>query len=245
MHLKRILYCNLAGIALFASWLWFSVWLVLDDDIFWFFNQFITSAHPVWVNFLAVVNTRYFDAASFVMLLAILGWAVHLDRRPGRFWRWLGVSVTMLITAGLLALATNKLPYGHPSPTLSLDHVNFLTDVVSFDTKDAAKNSFPGDHGLMLMVFTAFILRFGDRRPAVLSAIMIAVLSAPRVMAGAHWLQDVYMGSLAIALVVLPWVLCTPIAPGCVGAIERLAARLHLPGACHPPSDTSNARRTA
>lgn len=230
MHSKRIICCNLAGLALFASWLWFSVWLVLDDNIFFFFNQFITSEHPIWVNFLAAVNTRYFDAASFLMLLAIFGWAISLDTRPGRCWRWLGVGLTMLVVAGILAVATNKLPYGHPSPTLSFDHVNFLADVVSFDTKDADKNSFPGDHGLMLMVFTGFILRFGDRRPAILSALMIAVLSAPRVMAGAHWLQDVYMGSLSIALVVLPWVLCTPIAPRCVHAVENMAERFNLPG---------------
>ncbi|WP_457808635.1 phosphatase PAP2 family protein [Kushneria sp. EE4] len=231
LNLKRIIYCNLAGLALFASWLWLSVWSLIDDRIFWFFNQFITSDHPVWVNFLAVVNTRYFDVASFFVLLAIFAWAISLDPRTGRFWRWLGVGLTMLVVAGLLALATNKMTYGHPSPTLSFDNVNFLTDVVSFDTKDSDRNSFPGDHGLMLMVFTAFILRFGDHRPAIVSAIMIAVLSAPRVMAGAHWLQDVYMGSLAIALVVLPWVLCTPIAPSCVEAMERMAQRFNLPGA--------------
>lgn len=230
MNAARIIYCNLMGLALFASWLWFSIWLVLDDNIFWFFNQFITSEHPIWVNVLGAVNTRYFDAASLVMLMAVFGWAISLDARPGRLWRWLGVGLTMLITAGLLAVATNRLPYGHPSPTLSFEHVHFLSDLVSFDTKDAAKNSFPGDHGLMLMVFTGFILRFGDRRPAILSAIMVAVLSAPRVMVGAHWLQDVYMGSLSIALIALPWILCTPIAPRCVEGIERLARHLHLPG---------------
>ncbi|ART62499.1 phosphatase PAP2 family protein [Kushneria marisflavi] len=231
MNPTRIIYCNLAGLVLFASWLWLSVWSLLDDHVFRFFNQFITSEHPIWVNFLGAVNTRYFDAASLVMLLGIFVWAISLDARPGRLWRWAGVGLTMLITAGLLAVATNKMPYGHPSPTLSFDHVNFLSELVSFDTKDAAKNSFPGDHGLMLMVFTGFILRFGDRRPAMLSAIMTAVLSAPRVMVGAHWLQDVYMGSLAIALVVLPWILCTPIASRCVEGIERLAGHFHLPGA--------------
>ncbi|WP_084388294.1 phosphatase PAP2 family protein [Kushneria phosphatilytica] len=225
MYLKRIMLFNTLGILLLLSWglPHLMVWTDLDDHIFWFFNDLISPQGGWWDDLLAILNHRLFDAASFAVMGVLFWYAMHRDPRPQRTRRWLGIGLTMLLTAALMALLTDKgIRYGHPSPTRFFEHARHLTDVVTIPTKDGAHNSFPGDHGLMLMIFAGFMLRFADRRPAWMSMAFVVLLSAPRIMVGAHWFSDVYMGSLSIALLILPWLLCTPLAPTLVERIGRL-----------------------
>ncbi|MCK0713547.1 phosphatase PAP2 family protein [Chromohalobacter sarecensis] len=234
MKITRIACYNLLGMALLLSW-WlphFPLWSTLDDDIFWFFNQTLSIAdHPLWTTLIAVLNNRDFDIASFLALAAVFAWAMRQDTRPDRLKRWGAIGVSMLVTAGLVSLLVNKLvTYGHPSPTLTHSGIHLLSQEVSFATKDSSGNSFPGDHGLMLMTFTAFMWHFAGRRVGLVSAALAIGLSAPRIIGGGHWFSDVYMGALAIALLLLPWVLCTSLANRmavwCQRGFERLASRL-------------------
>lgn len=232
MNIKRIVAFNLTGVLLLLSWAWPHgvLWTDLDDRIFWAFNQWITPENGYWDDVLALLNTRFFDAASFAVMGVLFAMAMRRDPRPDRVRRWCAIGVTMLLTAGVVAVITNKaISYGHPSPTRFFEHAARLTDIVSIPTKDAAANSFPGDHGLMLMIFAGFMLRFADRRLAAWSIAFVVLLSAPRIMVGAHWFSDVYMGALSIALIVLPWVLCTPLASGVSGFIQRWLSRLLHP----------------
>ncbi|RKQ96854.1 lipid-A kinase [Kushneria sinocarnis] len=227
MHLRRILIFNLLGAALLFSWGWphLLLWTDLDERIFWFFNNLITPQGGTWDTLLAALNNRLFDIASFAVMGLLFRRAMRHDPRPLRHRnrRWLGIGLTMLLTAGVMAMLTDKgIRYGHPSPTRFFEHARHLADVVTFPTKDGASNSFPGDHGLMLMIFAAFMLRFADRYTAWLSMAFVVLLSAPRIMVGAHWFSDVYMGSLSIALLILPWLLCTPLASQLATRIGRL-----------------------
>ncbi|MDH4573907.1 PA-phosphatase [Salinicola acroporae] len=232
MDLKRIIAFNLAGLVLLLSWALPHglPWTDLDDRIFWAFNQWITPENGLWNDTLALLNTRFFDAASFGVMGVLFAVAMRRDPRPDRVRRWFGIGVTMLLTAGVIAVVTNKaITYGHPSPTRFFAHAAHLTDIVSIPTKDSASNSFPGDHGLMLMIFAGFMLRFADRRTAGWSVAFVMLLSAPRIMVGAHWFSDVYMGALSIALLALPWVLCTPVATTVTTLVQRGLSRLPLP----------------
>ncbi|MHB0776210.1 phosphatase PAP2 family protein [Halomonas sp. WWR20] len=232
MQSRKILLLNTLGLSLIVTWWlpYLTVWSRLDDGIFWFFNQFVTVDHRHWTEVLAFLNLRIFDAIAFGVMALLFLIAGMRDKTPGRIWRWFGIGLTMLVTAALLALFTTKgIRYGHPSPTLVFENAHRLTDIVSIPAKDASRNSFPGDHGLMLMVFAAFMLRFSGRMIGTLSIMFVVLLSAPRIMVGAHWFSDVYMGALAIALMVLPWILYTPVAVCCVRRIVTIAHRLHLP----------------
>lgn len=227
-NLKRIVAFNLTGLLLLLSWAWPHgvFWLDLDDKVFWTFNHWITPDNGLWDDALALLNTRFFDAASFGVMGVLFIIAMRRDARPDRVRRWVGIGMTMLLTAGVLALVTDKaITYGHPSPTRFFANAMHLTDIVSIPTKDGAANSFPGDHGLMLMIFAGYMLRFADRRVATWSVAFVVLLSAPRIMVGAHWFSDVYMGALSIALLALPWVLCTPLASRSAGAIQRGLSR--------------------
>ena len=92
------------------------------------------------------------------------------------------------------------------------DALRLVSNFVHFATKDSAGNSFPGDHGIMAMIFAGFMLSFGDRVTRLASIALVTCAVAPRIMVGAHWLSDVMVGSLSLALLLLPWVLCTPLA---------------------------------
>ncbi|MDN6180483.1 MAG: phosphatase PAP2 family protein [Halomonas subglaciescola] len=227
MSSRRILLLNATGIALLLSWVMpsFTLWTYLDDGVFWFFNHTISDNNPRWNVALGALNNRKYDMVIMFGMLAIMISASYRDKAGG-FRRWLGIGITMLLTAGLMnELVRNLITYSHPSPTKFFDDANLLSQFVHFSTKDQAGNSFPGDHGVMAMIFAAFMLSFGDRITRIASLILVTCAVAPRVMVGAHWLSDVLVGSLSIVLLLLPWVLCTPIARNSSAAITRAFKR--------------------
>ncbi|WP_110686481.1 phosphatase PAP2 family protein [Salinicola aestuarinus] len=210
MQVRRILFYNALALVLILSWWLPSVlfWTRLDDDVFYFFNQFIGPVYPHWTETLALLNTRAFDKIMFGVLVVMLFVAMVRDRNGG-WQKWLAIGLIMSVVGALL----NELLHTHflmtrPSPTLWHGQVNLLSDYTALNAKTTASNSFPSDHGVMAMVFASFMLRFADRVTASLSVALTVMVTLPRIMVGAHWVSDVYFGALAIALVVLPWVLC-------------------------------------
>lgn len=227
MHLRRLLLLNALGIALIFSWALpsFTLWSYLDDGVFWLFNQMINADNPRWTTLLAALNNRKYDMLIMIGMLAIMVSASYRDSQGG--WRrWLGIGFTMLITAGLVnEFVRNLITYTHASPTVLYPEANRVSQFVHFATKDHAGSSFPGDHGIMAMIFASFMLTFGDRITRIASVIIVLCAVTPRIMVGAHWLSDIFVGSLSIVLLLLPWVLCTPIARRSSAAISGLAER--------------------
>ncbi|HSH48378.1 MAG TPA: phosphatase PAP2 family protein [Halomonas sp.] len=228
MFLHRPLLLNALGLGLIFSWALpsFTLWPYLDDSVFWLFNRTISADHPRWTTLLAAMNNRFYDAVVMLGMLTLMASACYRDPRGG--WpRWLGIGVTMLLTAGVTALLVRYLvTYTHPSPTLLYPDASRVSQFVDFATKDQAGSSFPGDHGIMAMIFAGFMLSFGDRITRIASLAIATLAAAPRIMVGAHWLSDILVGSLSIVLLILPWALCTPLARRCSAAISGLAERL-------------------
>lgn len=63
---------------------------------------------------------------------------------------------------------------------------------------------------MMLMIYSAFMLRYFPRRSFLISLVIVVVFTAPRVMIGAHWFTDIAVGSLSVVLVALSWWLISP-----------------------------------
>ncbi|WP_445619570.1 phosphatase PAP2 family protein [Kushneria sp. Sum13] len=228
MNFRRILFYNLLGVALVTTW-WlpqFLVWSSVDDAIFWFFNQFITPDYPTWTSLLAALNTRAFDRAMFVLLVIMLYIAMKRDAQ-GSWLKWGAIGLIMTATALILQdVIHSVMTYRHASPTAMLDHVNLLSELTSLPAKDTASSSFPSDHGLMAMIFAAFMWRFADRLVAWSATALVVLACAPRIMVGAHWVSDVSVGALSIALITLPWMLCTPLGYGAVNAVVHFSKGL-------------------
>ncbi len=229
-RLLTILVLNVLGLALFFSWYLpanHGFWFPIDKGLFYWFNDRLVTSKPLlWL--LAITNFRAFDGIS---LLAMGALYLHFWRRetpPGRR-RLLAIGIAMLICAVVLNQLGHLIPVSHPSPTKFFPEVNHVSQLTGIPAKDASTDSFPGDHGMMLMVFACFMLRYFTRRAFLLAVAIVLIFASPRIMIGAHWFTDVVVGSLSIVLVGMSWCLMTPLSDAIVNALYR-----HLPGKYKP-----------
>ncbi|MDL2280006.1 phosphatase PAP2 family protein, partial [Desulfovibrio sp. OttesenSCG-928-G11] len=212
--IAAILALNLFGAALLASFLLpygHEIWRQADGAIFLFFNRYLQPG-SFFLHLAAISNVRAFDAVSLLFMGALY---LHYFRRAGdrEKGQMIAVGLFMLATAIIIKQCDFLYPIAHPSPTrhawpVDINRISLLTGI---GAKDSAANSFPGDHGMMLMIFTAFMARYHGRRAFALAALITVVFAMPRIAGGAHWFSDVYMGSLAVVCLVCPWLLLTPL----------------------------------
>lgn len=230
-RLAMILLLNLLGVALFLSWYlpWqHGAWFSIDKNIFFWFNQHMATSHG-FALLLAITNFRGFDVIS-LLAMGLLYWSYWRRETPEGRRRMLAIGVCMLLTAVVLNQLGHLLPVKHSSPTLFFEQAYRVSELTGIPAKDASKDSFPGDHGMMLMIFACFMLRYFGKR-AFLIALTIAVLFAlPRIMAGAHWFTDVMVGSLSVVLVGLSWWLITPASDRVVNWFYRTLPGKYKPG---------------
>ena len=210
-RIPLILLLNAAGIALFCSWYLpvnHGFWAPLDAAIFYFFNHLVG------------VNTAYTWLMGSLMLSF---W--FKEQSAGRR-RVIIIGLVMLLAAVIInQLAQHLMPVKRASPSLSFTDITKVSDVISFPTKDASKDSFPGDHGMMLLIFASFMWRYFGRRAFAIALVIFVVFAFPRVMIGAHWFTDIAVGSLTAVLIGAPWVLMTLLSDKVITLFER-----YLPG---------------
>lgn len=208
-----ILLLNIAGLALFLSWYIparHGFWYSIDFGVFHFFNQkLIDSPMFLWV--VTITNNRAFDGCSLLAMGALMLSFWRKETPDGRR-RIIAIGLVMLLTAVVLnQLGQALIPVKRASPTLMLDNIHRVSELLHISTKDASRDSFPGDHGMMLLIFSAFMLRYFGKVAGLIGLIIAVVFAFPRVMIGAHWLTDIVVGSMTVVLIGLPWWLMTPL----------------------------------
>ncbi len=210
-RLMTILLLNALGIALFFSWYLpehHGFWFGLDKAIFFGFNnQMVT--HHAFAIFVAITNFRGFDLVSLIAM-GLLYYSYWRKNDAAGHHRMLAIGVTMLISAVVLNQLGHRIPVVHSSPTLFFHNAHRAGELTGIPTKDASGDSFPGDHGMMLMIFACFMWRYFGGRAFIKALIIFFVFAMPRVMAGAHWFTDIAVGSLSVVLVGMSWWLLTP-----------------------------------
>jgi len=229
-NLISILVLNVLGLALFFSWYLpahHGFWFTLDKTIFYWFNErLVTNKALLWL--VAITNFRPFDAVSLLAMGALYYSFWRRETPQGRR-RMLAIGIAMLLTAVVLNQLGHLIPVSHPSPTKFFPDVNHVTTLTGIPTKDASSDSFPGDHGMMLMIFACFMLRYFGRRAFLIALAIVLIFATPRIMIGAHWFTDVMVGSLSVVLVGMSWWLMTSGSDYLVNALYR-----HLPGKYKP-----------
>ncbi|EMF4698481.1 phosphatase PAP2 family protein [Serratia bockelmannii] len=229
-NLPFILFFNLLGVALFLSWFLpanHGGWFTLDSAIFFFFNRHLAT-DPAFLHLVAITNNRAFDAIS-LLAMGLLYLYFYLKQDAAGRRRLVITGVVMLLTAVVLNQLGHLLPVKHPSPTLTFDNINRVSELTGIPTKDASGDSFPGDHGMMLIIFSCFMLRYFGRGAFAIALLIMLVFSLPRVMIGAHWFTDIAVGSLSVVLVGASWVLMTPCSDWIVDRLNRLLPGKHRP----------------
>ncbi len=224
MRIKPLLLLNLTGAAILLSWFWpwLLSWTTIDEQIFWFFNQYISDEHQFFIHLLAILDSDVFDAIALLIMVGLFWWAMRCDPRPNAGRRWFGLAVVLLLTASAMVLFAHYGIRTDERPIQVHELASRLADVVSVPIP--AGHGLPGSvgsPGLLLMIFAAFMWRFAERRVGLCSLVFVVMASSPRIIAGAYWFSDVYMDSLSLVLVVLPWILCTPVAARVAGWFAR------------------------
>ena len=222
-----ILLLNAAGVALFLSWYLpvnHGFWFPVDSGIFHFFNeQLVKSKVILWL--VAITNNRAFDGCSLLAMgCLMLSFWLKEDATGRR--RIILIGLVMLLTAVVInQLAQGLMPVKRSSPSLYFPNIHRVSELLNISTKDASKDSFPGDHGMMLLIFASFMLRYFGKKAFAVALIIVVVFAFPRVMIGAHWLTDIVVGSLSAVLIGVPWVLMTPLSDCLIALFDR-----YLPG---------------
>ncbi len=116
------------------------------------------------------------------------------------------IGLVMLLTAVVLnQLGQALIPVKRASPTLTFTNINRVSELLSVPTKDASRDSFPGDHGMMLLIFRHSCGVISAKLQA-LSPLLFCGFAFPRVMIGAHRFTDIIVGSMTVILIGLPGV---------------------------------------
>ncbi len=200
-----IILLNAAGLALFLSWYLpvnHGFWFTIDSGIFHFFNQKLVESHAFlwWV---AITNNRAFDGCSLLAMGGLMLSFWLKENASGRR-RIVIIGLVMLLTAVVLnQLGQALIPVKRASPTLSLS-IFIASASCCTSRQKTRQRQFPGDHGMMLLIFSAFMLRYFGKTAGIIALIIFVVFAFPRVMIGAHWFTDIVVGSLTVILIGLP-----------------------------------------
>src|SRR5690606_20796004 len=124
--------------------------------------------------------------------------------------------VTLLLLRVGFADLVEAMDWQRPSASLVVEGGARLSQLfpdweARWDMKDRASRSFPGDHDSVLLIWAAFMSFFARRwkLPLVWAIALIGIM--PRLVAGAHWGSDAFVGGVFLCLLALAWSCYTPL----------------------------------
>jgi Kdo2-lipid A phosphotransferase len=139
--------------------------------------------------------------------------------------RYISIGILLLLTALIASQIGKALPIERISGTFEYPEALRISQLVPVAAKDTASDSFPGDHGLILLLFAGFVSFFMPRSYGISASIMMIAFTLPRLMSGAHWLTDEIVGALSIGVILLSWMLATPLHRWALDIIEGWVKR--------------------
>lgn len=189
-----------------------ALWARLDMAVFEATNASLLWG-SAWQWLWAITNHLAFDAVGGGFFLIIFCWFIYRGRGEERCRRLAAGGFIFAWTVMVLDFSSDWVfDFRHPSPTLAVPDAVRLSELVPhFKLKDSSGGSFPGDHGTALIMFAVMTGYFAGRRLGMLAAAGALLFALPRLMSGAHWLSDIAVGSVSVALVALSLALATPL----------------------------------
>lgn len=219
---------NLLGAFLLGTWLLLEnhgFWFTMDKSVFFFFNTMLVKS-KTFMYFVSFVNLRGFDIIAFLAMLGVF-YSYFKGKELSEKHRMLCIGIAMLATAVLIKQLGVFFPFDRNSPTLFFPKVmnlpvNLISDLSGWATKCKANDCFPGDHGIMLLIFSSFMWRYFGFKAFQKCILVFVLFSLPRIMGGAHWFTDVAVGSVSVTLIVASWILLTPLSDLFIVKLEKL-----------------------
>lgn len=233
-----------------ASWLLpvtRSWWSQLDMAIFYSLNGSL-GYQPFWDWTCALSSTRLFDLLIAFIMFMMLTRKKLVDRFSEKnSYTPLTVFLSALVVLVAIRFLFTKLSiimgWQHHSPSLVLDNAFRLSEHFPLlehyiEVKDRSSRSFPGDHASIVFLWGFFMISFSSNRKYILIIGLCALFMLPRLIAGAHWFSDNFVGGLSISLISFAIAKYTPAGSIVIQTLERLLTLLRIKHwffkTCHP-----------
>ncbi|OOV99443.1 MULTISPECIES: phosphatase PAP2 family protein [unclassified Pseudomonas] len=236
-NLGRLAVCNLLPLALLGFWLWPTgqmLCVMFDEWLFHLLNSPLAT-HSTWLHIWAVASLRPFDAVVGVILLSLLirgDWVFKASDVRRAFFGFVSILVLMLVIRVLFSKFAAFMGWQHQSPSMVIDGAVHMSEYFpglerTWELKDRSSQSFPGDHASVLLIWAMFMGLFSRSLGQFVVVWGLALLfMMPRLVAGAHWGQDDYIGGVLLAIWALGWGYYTPYAAKASDLLLRLTAPL-------------------
>ena len=200
-------------------------WQWIDISFFKMINNTL-EGNRLWQTFWAMANHRNADWVEDVCIF--LFFAAHIRSvQKGFKTRKIAEIIFFVLYTALVIFFINHLLFKQTlsvtrdSPSKVIDSYSRISDSLTWiSVKESSSKSFPGDHGTTALFFAVGFSYLANRRLGILACIYAAFLCMPRMIAGAHWLTDVIIGSGSIVMLFLGWAFCTPLFSSSVDKIE-------------------------
>lgn len=235
-NVKKFLLCNLVALALLLVWIWpagHAAFTQFDEWFFYLLNRPLEQS-KVWLWIWTVASMRPFDIVVGLILLVLLikgDWVFRAAQTRAALIGFVLTLILLLIIRTVFSKIIDHTSLQHDSASMVLPDAIKLSDIFptledKWQLKDRSSQSFPGDHASVLLIWAMFMTVFsrtvGQRAIIWVLALLFMM---PRLVAGAHWGQDDYIGGVMIALLALAWSCYTPFA----AVVTRFLLRVTAP----------------
>jgi len=232
---KNFLLCHLVALALLLVWIWptgHAAFTQFDEWLFHLLNRPLEQ-NNVWLWIWTIASMRPFDIVVGLILLMLLikgDWVFKAVQTRAALIGFVLTLILLLIIRTVFSKIIDHSSLQHDSASMVLPDAIRLSEIFptledKWQLKDRSSQSFPGDHASVLLIWSMFMTVFsrtvGQR---VVIWILAFLFMMPRLVAGAHWGQDDYIGGVMIALLALAWSCYTPFAAVATGWLLRVTA---------------------
>lgn len=227
---------NLLALAVLVSWQLPATRALWEAANLWVFQTLNGSLnqHPLWDWLWALTSIRLCDILVAALMLTLLihpRWVFREQELRPAFLHFLALLAVLLIVRVLFTKLAIALGWQHASASVQVPGAIRLSESFPglervFELKDRSSRSFPGDHASVLMLWGLFMALFTRGWKLLFSIALVLFFMLPRLVTGAHWLVDVAVGGLFIALFSFAWAYCTPLASWIAAGLERLCQPL-------------------
>ena len=204
------------------------IWQTIDT---WFFTTMNSSIidHPIQQTFWAVSNIKITDifGASFLTgcFLLYIFEAKGEERRQRvaqLLYTILWFEISILFCKQLYTPICEYYKISRHSPTVVLQDALMLSEAVPWTKiKDSSYFCFPADHAAIVFQWCGFLWFFAGWKRGLVTTLFSIPFLLPRLISGAHWLSDLLVGSMSIAIIAFAWALYTPLFNWGLGHLHR------------------------
>nr|WP_314575988.1 phosphatase PAP2 family protein [uncultured Pseudomonas sp.] len=234
---KKFLLCNLVALALLLVWIWPTGHAAFTQFDEWFFHLLNRplEQNKVWLWIWTIASMRPFDIVVGLILLMLLikgDWVFKAVQTRAALIGFVLTLILLLIIRTVFSKIIDHSSLQHDSASMVIPDAIKLSEIFptledKWQLKDRSSQSFPGDHASVLLIWAMFMTvssRSVGQRVIIWALALLFMM--PRLVAGAHWGQDDYIGGVMIALLALGWSCYTPFVAVVTGWLLRATAPL-------------------